>query len=519
MPTYDKHVTFLNNVWGLNADTLPAMREAANCDATPVDPHFTMKMLNEIQCAGTDTTSIVEQLVEMGPSVNVLLQLSVYLNYTGQPTISVPRWTKHPKFQKDFTAKETLSGAPPAAAAASPADVPADNVEQSGTKECSPEVPPVLAADNIVDTVVVHESDNEDEIVHVQEERDDQSKTQTGIEAEEGGEREGQQESGGDDVLDICSPLRNPLLAPLAPPTADSRTLEMAMFVLWLHDFTPDHLHQAEFADPSKIHVPIATHNEIVLLFGTLRELLESGCEAIELLAYLSGQIPAPTNATAADADDHLDPSNRIGDDDSAAPPPVPPPVPVCGMEYVTRKALLNQLCLRFDISDVRYWSPDSGLYFMLVHTFRMCYAMATDVDELYEFSQGNSKLTLDQILLEVLHCSLQMPECLFGLANQMLAHQVQWIVLRGRLASPYDLVAMIPASNAQAENTADTAIVADLIDVRPRGRTMRSCFNRSERNSNVVKHTRFLLVGAASVLVLAGGLWASRQANARFKL
>ncbi|CUI15083.1 Hypothetical protein, putative [Bodo saltans] len=525
MPTFDAHVAFLNDVWGLNANTLPSMRLKANALAasSPVDPHFTVKKLNDYQSAGvTDFTPIVEQLVEMGPSINVLQQLLVYLNHSGHPTINVPK-------------KKSWTTSSPTHAAAAEEE---DEEDAAMTNLMSPIAPRLVALSNAAAGVV----DADETLVEEREEEDRNGETPTGAEEEvkskdttviveqgveddaDHGNNPGNEnatycsdDANEEEVLEICSPLRNPLLAPLAPPTADSRTLEMAMFVLWMHDITTDQLGVLEFVDPATIAVGVSVtvHNEILLMFGILRALLETGCEAVELLKFIDAtdengdaSAPAATNEeTALDA----------AEAQATAGNPAPGVAGGGGMDYITRKAVLNQMCLRFDLGDPLFWQPDSTMFFMMIHSFRMCYAMATDVDETITFSRGNITLSLDRVLLEVVNCSLQMPECLFGLANQMLVHQTLWLNIRGRLANPYDLIAMIPASNKFADNGADPRTVSDLIDTRPRGRFHTSCFNRSETTSNSVQDTNWRRVFAASLLVFAGGLWASRKANATF--
>jgi hypothetical protein len=509
MPTFDKHVSFLNDVWGLNPSTLSTMRAEANKRASeaPVDAQFTIRNLSEYQCAGfTDFAPIVEQLVEMGPSINVLQQLVVYLNHSGHPTITVPRSRRkmHSLHQEHKISRvEKEGGLDSAAACLSDLASPTMVVDGVARPSAGSEV--TAAAVAAQDVIL---GDNDERIrdnSQPDKNRDDAGATKTRLDADDDGDhdenRHGSSEADRPEVpLEICSPLRNPLLAPLDPPSVDGRTLEMAMFVLWAHDVTPSQLALLEFVDPATIAagVSMTVHNEILLMFGTLRALLESGCEALELLTYVDAAEPSTSGDDSASAL----PRHNGG-----------------GMDYLTRKALLSQICLRFDLGDPLFWQHDTSMFFMMIHSFRMCYALATDVDEQFTFSQGRITLTLDQVLLEVLNCSLQMPECLFGLANQMLAHHTLWINIRGRLANPYDLIAMVPASNSHAEDGRDPRLVSDLIDTRPRGRFHTSCFHWSSEGSNLIqdnKHWR--RVFAASLFVLAGGLWASKQANAAFQ-
>ncbi|CUI15082.1 GPI-anchored surface protein, putative, partial [Bodo saltans] len=171
-------------------------------------------------------------------------------------------------------------------------------------------------------------------------------------------------------------------------------------------------------------------------------------------------------------------------------------------------------------VMDSRYWRAESTLLSMLIHTFRMCYALATNVDEVFQFSHGAVTLSLDRVLVEVLNFAvgMQFPECLYGLANQMLVHQTPRLLLRGRLITPYDLLAMIPISHAQVENP-DSLAASRIIDARPRGRVHASCFMRSTPNSNHITDADIYWrrVIAASVFVFIGGIFVSRQANARF--
>jgi hypothetical protein len=260
-------------------------------------------------------------------------------------------------------------------------------------------------------------------------------------------------------------------------------------------------------------------YNEIFIIFGALREILEAGCDAIELLTFdvveavpTSAAAPQqpPDQVVAGEGDNSA--ATRGGRDDNTGA--VVTHAGSSGLEEITRKALLQLICFRLDLEDNRFWNSDSAMYYMVIQSLRLCYAMATDVDEQFVFAGGRIVLTLDRVLIVLLDCSLQMPECLFGLANQMFMHHTPWVFLRGRLTNAYDLLAMIPSATEHADDSEPPQQVTDVIDTRPRGRMHVECLTRSRPKSNLMDSTRWVRVVVASMLVLTGGIMIARKAN-----
>lgn len=157
-----------------------------------------------------------------------------------------------------------------------------------------------------------------------------------------------------------------------------------------------------------------------------------------------------------------------------------------------------------------------------LISAYRTCYLLATHVDEGYVFCRGALTLSLDRILTKLLNFpeGMLFPDCLYALANQMLVHNTSQLLVRGRVATRFDLLAMIPASRAQAHNP-DRVSAADLIDSRRRGRVMGACFLSSTPCSNFISYVEasWRRVVFASVVVMFGGVLVSRQACAGLPL
>jgi hypothetical protein len=481
MAMFQKHMTFLHDVWGLDATTLDAFcKDAvakAEANAAPFDDSlFVFHRLEAHKARGTDPVEVLEELVALGPCVYTLFQMTVYINFTATPVIAVPRSKEVTKASQEFRDDDgnlsSVTDVLPVVVANDRQACTGDSLidDSNGSDERGGDVPDSDHNKNGEPAEELSTSAAADGVVGHSE----------AMKAEEDdvGAGEVKPQPVGED----------PDSLPHDCVVVDQCTLEMALFTMWIHGLTPAQLSSARLMDPATVFVPLKIHNEIVLLFSVLRGLLENGCESIALF------------------DDAII-TERYRQEHQQQPPPT----------SLSVKDILAQVCLRYDVTDNNYWRAESTLLSMLIHTFRMCYAMATNVDEEFQFSNGAVTLTIAQILIELLDfpVGLQFSECLYGLANQMLAHQTPRLMVRGRLITPYDLLAMIRLSQSQVENQ-DSFEASKIIDARPRGRVHASCFLRSEPNSNhIVNATVYWRrVVVASVCVLIGGLCVSRQAT-----
>ena len=237
----------------------------------------------------------------------------------------------------------------------------------------------------------------------------------------------------------------------------------IAAFVLILHNVTRN---QLEHTDIEKIcgvpHAPGMDINTTYIMMVVLRHIFDSGIDEICCLAFSDD---GPGLATLSRKD-------------------------------VSR--MLNSLLNPLDQTMMKL----GAVQVITMHAMRIAYALATDIDEVAVFAHGSVVLSLDDVLALMLEYSLQLPDCLFGLANQILQRRLQWRFMRGRLVNAYDLVAMIPDATALQELDEDPSEVAHRIDKAPRGRVPRFW-----------RHSWMDV--ATSLLLIAGGVLAYKKANA----
>lgn len=94
MTSFNNHIAFFDDVWGLNAYNVDTFREeaVANANLAPFDdPLFVYRRFEMHKADGTDPSSILAELVSLGPCVFTLCQLSGYLRLVGTRAIQIPR--------------------------------------------------------------------------------------------------------------------------------------------------------------------------------------------------------------------------------------------------------------------------------------------------------------------------------------------------------------------------------------------------------------------------------------------